>query len=380
MKKIGGHRNSRGYSLVEIALALAVLGLLLGGSLIPFSARERDEREEETEEAIQRAINAVAAYAVRHQTAEGYSVNDGARVQELPGGRPYLPCPDTDSDGVENRIGVNPPPYVIDISPTTSGRGLADEFGDPGDGGAFCDRSWGALPWATLGLPAADLWGNPYSYRVDIAYSHGLLGFGPETRADKFHPALRLTAGGGITVPQVRQSSGSSGTNELPIVVCRNLDCDGNGEIVSGIIAESTVTITDGDVTKIYDPNDTLDGLAFVIVSHGPNGAGFGALHITSSVVEVPECSRLIDPFYHLEQLNALACVDPGSGLGPGSGSRSDNYINFVDAPRGIGSEGGGNERFYDDIVGWMSGESLIAEMGRSGVLPVDNLPQFVGP
>ena len=376
MKKIGGHRNSRGYSLVEIALALAVLGLLLGGSLIPFSARERDEREEETEEAIQRAINAVAAYAVRHQTAEGYSVDDGTRVQELPGGRPYLPCPDTDSDGVENRIGVNPPPYVIDISPTTSGRGLADEFGDPGDGGAFCDRSWGALPWATLGLPAADLWGNPYSYRVDIAYSHGLLGFGPETRADKFHPALRLVTVSVGTVPQARQSSGSSGTNELPIVVCRNLDCDGDGEIVSGIIAETAVTITDGDVRKIYTPGETLDGLAFVIVSHGPNGAGFGALHITLSPVAVPmpTCDRpdrLNNNFRRLEQLNALACVNPGTT------PRGDNYINFVDAPRGIGSEGGGNERFYDDIVGWMSGESLIAEMGRSGVLPVDNLPQF---
>ena len=376
MKRIGGHRNSCGYSLVEIALALAVLGLLLGGSLIPFSARERDEREEETEEAIQRAINAVAAYAVRHQTAEGYSVNDGARVQELPGGRPYLPCPDTDGDGVENRIGVDPPPHIVNISASPLDRSLADNR--LGDGGAFCDRSWGALPWATLGLPAADLWGNPYSYRVDIAYSHGLLGFGPETRADKFHPALRLvTDSSGITVPQVRRS-GAFGTEELPIVVCRNLDCDGDGEIVSGIIAETAVTITDGDVRKIYTPGETLDGLAFVIVSHGPNGAGFGALHITSSVVEVPECSRLIDPFYHLEQLNALACVDPGSGLGPGSGSRSDNYINFVDAPRGIGSED--ESYFFDDIVGWMSGESLIAEMGRSGVLPVDNLPQFVGP
>ena len=377
MKKIGGHRNSRGYSLVEIALALAVLGLLLGGSLIPFSARERDEREEETEEAIQRAINAVAAYAVRHQTAEGYSVNDGVRVQELPGGRPYLPCPDTDGDGVENRIGVAPPPHIVNISASPLDRSLADNR--LGDGGAFCDRSWGALPWATLGLPAADLWGNPYSYRVDIAYSHGLLGFGPETRADKFHPALRLTVGGGITVPQVRRS-GAFGTRELPIVVCRNLDCDGDGEIVSGIIAETAVTITDGDVRKIYAPGETLDGLAFVIVSHGPNGAGFGALHITLSPVRVLDCPRLRNPFRSLEQLNALACVDPGSGLGPGSGSRSDNYINFVDAPRGIGAESGGDERFYDDIVGWMSGESLIAEMGRSGVLPVDNLPQFVGP
>ena len=373
MKKIGGHRNSRGYSLVEIALALAVLGLLLGGSLIPFSARERDEREEETEEAIQRAINAVAAYAVRHQTAEGYSVNDGVRVQELPGGRPYLPCPDTDGDGVENRIGVDSPPHVINISSATSGRGLADESSGLTDGGAFCDRSWGALPWATLGLPAADLWGNPYSYRVDIAYSHGLLGFGPETRADKFHPALRLTVSSGITVPQERQSSGVRGTNELPIVVCRNLNCDGNGEIVSGIIAETAVTITDGDVRKIYAPGETLDGLAFVIVSHGPNGAGFGALHITLSPVTVAvlDCGRLDNDFRRLEELNALACVNPGTTL------RGDNYINFVDAPRGIGSEGGGNERFYDDIVGWMSGESLIAEMGRSGVLPVDNLSQF---
>ena len=359
MKKIGGHRNSRGYSLVEIALALAVLGLLLGGSLIPFSARERDEREEETEEAIQRAINAVAAYAVRHQTAEGYSVNDGARVQELPGGRPYLPCPDTDGDGVENRRGGLPPTNIIDIPD------LANS--------ASCNRNWGALPWATLGLPAADLWGNPYSYRVDIAYSHGLLGFGPETRADKFHPALRLVTVSVGTVPQARQSSGSSGTNELPIVVCRNLDCDGDGEIVSGIIAETAVTITDGDVRKIYTPGETLDGLAFVIVSHGPNGAGFGALHITLSPVTVPmpNCGRLNNDFYRLEELNALACVDPGIR------SRPATFINFVDAPRGIGSEGGGNERFYDDIVGWMSGESLIAEMGRSGVLPVDNLSQF---
>ena len=85
----------------------------------------------------------------------------------------------------------------------------------------------------------------------------------------------------------------------------------------------------------------------------------------------MPNCGRLNNDFYRLEELNALACVDPGIR------SRPATFINFVDAPRGIGSEGGGNERFYDDIVGWMSGESLIAEMGRSGVLPVDNLSQF---
>ena len=110
-------RYSGGFSLIEMAMVLVIIGLLLGGALGPLSTRVEAERRNETADSLARIRDALLGYAV---------VN----------GR--LPCADTNGDGAEN-------------SPC----------GFPG--------VEGDVPWQTLDLGRLDAWGHPVRYRADSA-------------------------------------------------------------------------------------------------------------------------------------------------------------------------------------------------------------------
>ena len=67
-------------------------------------------RQREAEQArLQRAVDAVAGYAIRHRTRKRTVVFEGNLISgnpvEIAAGRPYLPCPDVDGDGFEDRAG-----------------------------------------------------------------------------------------------------------------------------------------------------------------------------------------------------------------------------------------------------------------------------------
>ncbi|MCK9531961.1 MAG: prepilin-type N-terminal cleavage/methylation domain-containing protein [Gammaproteobacteria bacterium] len=108
----------RGFSLLEMAVVLVVIGLALGGLLAPLGASVQQRRLDATEAALALAAEVLSGYAVIH-------------------GR--LPCPDADADGDED-----------------------------------CPLSGeGTLPWRTLGLTRAqarDAWHNPLRYRPDAAF------------------------------------------------------------------------------------------------------------------------------------------------------------------------------------------------------------------
>lgn len=108
-----------GFSLIELTLCLFIVSVaatfLIDGFIL--DAELKAPRQEDAKQiAIQQAI-------------ETY-----LRVNL------YLPCPDTDSDGRENRQVVN--------------------------GISVCADREGTLPYRELDLPATDAWGNPYYYRV----------------------------------------------------------------------------------------------------------------------------------------------------------------------------------------------------------------------
>jgi hypothetical protein len=63
-------------------------------------------------------------------------------------GQPYLPCPDTVGDGIENR-----------------------------DAAGICASEEGLFPWVTMGTASQDAWGNRLRYRVTAAFSDGSAGF-----------------------------------------------------------------------------------------------------------------------------------------------------------------------------------------------------------
>ena len=102
-------RGRRGFTLVELAIVMAVVGILLGATIIPMRALEERRQLQEEMHRMERVRNAIVGYAFRHRTRERVVVfedywTDAEWSFRFPKGRPYLPCPDRDGDGFEDRI------------------------------------------------------------------------------------------------------------------------------------------------------------------------------------------------------------------------------------------------------------------------------------
>jgi len=108
-------RREGGFTLIEIAIALVILGLLLTGLLGPLSTRVEQAERQKTSELMDELKDALLGYAATYG---------------------FLPCPSTQPD------------------PTNANYGLAD-VSCPG--AATAD---GYLPWRTLGISATDAWGG----------------------------------------------------------------------------------------------------------------------------------------------------------------------------------------------------------------------------
>ena len=124
---ISGHREAcrrrpaRGFSLVEMAVVLVIVGLLLGSVMVPLSVHVEQRQYNETQQQINDVREALYGFAM---------VN----------GR--LPRPATTAiDGVEN-----PAPCANDAACT------------------------GFIPWTTLGVKKTDAWNKIIRYSVTPAY------------------------------------------------------------------------------------------------------------------------------------------------------------------------------------------------------------------
>ncbi len=118
---------ARGFSLIELAVVLVIVGLLVGGGIAALDATVSQSRRSDQDGQLADIREALYGFAL----AEG-----------------RLPCPDTDypPDGEAN-------------PPTLSGAGDA------------CDAAEGALPWQALGLGRRNPWGQPLRYRVTTAFA-----------------------------------------------------------------------------------------------------------------------------------------------------------------------------------------------------------------
>lgn len=140
----------RGFTLVEIAIAIFIITILLGSILVPLTTQVEQRQVSETQKALEDIKEALIGHAV----AKG-----------------YLPCPDrtsggagtandTANDGVEDFDAATG--FCLG---TLSGTWVAP----PGAGNTR--RAMGNVPWVTLGLGTSDPWGNRYRYAVDMEYS-----------------------------------------------------------------------------------------------------------------------------------------------------------------------------------------------------------------
>ncbi|MCC7257803.1 MAG: prepilin-type N-terminal cleavage/methylation domain-containing protein [Gammaproteobacteria bacterium] len=123
--------HQRGFSLLELAVVLLVMGLLLAGLVMPLSARIDQQRFDGTARQLEEIRAALAGYALAHDA---------------------LPCPAT---------------------PGSNGLAAAT--------GSGCSAQHGFVPAATLGLTGArnedqlllDAWGNAVRYSVSRADADG---------------------------------------------------------------------------------------------------------------------------------------------------------------------------------------------------------------
>ena len=378
-------RFARGYTIVEMAIALAVLGLLFAGALYPWQNRVESDQRREVEGMLDSARLAVVAYAARNRTrAAAFQLQSNGPVDQIPAGRPYLPCPDTDGDGVEDREGINElnnfdrDPFERD---DIVGVGSAVGIG-------ACSQHKGMLPWATLGVAENDVWGGRFTYRVDPAFSNALLGFDETTRADIYDfrdpcPDRRDGFSRRRSPPVGPVGCSTPRDVPMPALIC-DAPCNDDSKsenVFIGLVAE-----TDTEVNILpsrYNDGDIIDGAVFVIVSHGPNSRGAFNRHVAVSCNEFPDGvvpdgsapdtgeqinARLPEHFTDTIEGIYTNCGDASSG----DRSKYDHF--FVSHPR---TRGGAIERGFDfdDIVIWASANEIIGHMAALGVMPIAALP-----
>lgn len=345
----------RGYTIVEMALALAVLGVLIGGALIPVS-RQYDKRQiNETRALIAEARGAVVSYALANRNNARRVLYFDNHLYDMPGGRPYLPCPDITGDGVEDRSAISPGvPITASVSFNAEG---------------VCASLKGALPWKTLGMSnETDPWGNRLTYHVAHGYSNAMVGFDETFRADQhiWHGFLSDIFGG------TYQFFSSGSRDNILVWECVELHTaggcnEGNADniIVGGIIFDNPPPVS-GIPYPGYSANPNpreriVDAPAFLVMSHGRNG--WFAVNISGDCNWGPSENNL-------DLVNAVYHTAP-----PTMPNCPDNPSNWADYHTGPIVFGSGDPLVSDDIMSWMMGDELFGYLMEDGQLPITKLP-----
>jgi len=198
------HADS-GFTLAELAIVLIIISLLAGGLMTTLGAQLDMRNNAETQQRLQEARDALLGFAASRTAGDG---------------KPYLPCPDTDGDGLENRAG------------------------------AACAAYDGTLPFADLGISGLDGWSNRFRYHVQPNFSRNDVGFTLSTAA-----TLRVCDQAACT---------SVLANNLPAIVLSH-GKNGFGATTSGNLALPAPSSADELENSDGDAN---------FVSHTPSSPG----------------------------------------------------------------------------------------------------------
>ncbi len=131
--------RQHGFSLIELAIVLVIVTILIGGLAVPLSAQIQARRIAETQKILEEAREAIIGYAMTHSATTALSSR-------------YLPCPDVNGDGREDRSGND----CSFISGTVSS---------------------GFFPWVDLGVASQDAWGNRIRYAIASTLANRSTGF-----------------------------------------------------------------------------------------------------------------------------------------------------------------------------------------------------------
>lgn len=184
------HKNTpqAGFSLVELTVVLVIVALLSSGLLLGLSAQRDVTSNLEAQRQLDNIKEALLAFAITN-------------------GR--LPCP-----------------AIPTLSNTNANAGQEDK-----NASSVCNLTHGVLPWASLGLPETDPWGQRFTYFA----------------SEKFTKPVISPALASFTL--------ATGVPTTPASADDNLHT-------------ANVKAKDSDTSNI------ASDLAAVVISHGPLGAG----------------------------------------------------------------------------------------------------------
>ncbi len=195
---------NKGFTLVEMAVVLVIIGLLIGGLLIPLSAQLDQRNYSDTRRSMDEAKEALIAYGMSHG---------------------YLPCPAiSDQNGAEDRDAT---------------------------GNCTGNKRVGYLPWAELGIAKLDSWGHLYRYSVTLTYANKNLKISiiPAATQD-ITITTRNTAGTMINL---------SNGNAIPAVVMSF------GKIAGGATNNDGTIVADVSATNVdEDSNNATIGRTYI--------------------------------------------------------------------------------------------------------------------
>ena len=302
-------------------------------------------------------------------------------------------------------------------------------LGAPADGRFYggCLASRGTIPWRTLGVFAADQWGNRYTYFADPLFASALYGFDETTAANIYDqriprvlgldPPLRsaIEFNTGLDMEMDRQCpavicAGGLAAGGSPAACVAHASAAGcvwnaaesaNVVLKAGSIASEDIAdaIAVGSGFGDFPRGAILEGVPFVIVSHGPNGRG--AVNHWSSLGSQfnpsvpgeegrgPVCNRgqltetgtgerdlLLAEGYPRDNHEAVnsSRLAPGNSSG-GSGRRCPPLLGRASSSDAAGTEllpsvfvwepgGAYGARTFDDMLVWMTREELALEAG----------------
>lgn len=135
------NRKSHGFTLIELAMVLMIVGLLLGGLLVPLNAQMEQRGISETDKNLAEIREALIGFAI---------IN----------GR--LPCP-AQATLATGAAGAGEETLASNTCACASSGSTVAQAGST----ACTETSvTGVLPWVTLGLNETDAWDRRYTYRV----------------------------------------------------------------------------------------------------------------------------------------------------------------------------------------------------------------------
>ena len=128
--------RSKGFSLIELAVALAIIALLIAGALIPLSTQMDVRNSADTQRSMESIREAIIGFAQAN-------------------GR--LPCP------------------ALGTTPTGVAGAGTEQLSGSTCAGSVGSVFFGVVPWATLGVPETDSWGRRFSYWVSPVFADTLM-------------------------------------------------------------------------------------------------------------------------------------------------------------------------------------------------------------